>query len=148
ILAKLACDGARPVEQGDDPVGPFERRPIESPPCLDLRPRVDRGELQECCLYLRRRRGIRRAHIDDGVRLVRDDVRSETAAHLDDVDGDTAAEILERIDTEDLMRELLDGARTLLRLDAGVCGDTANDQLVPSASLARGLQRAAGKRGL
>ena len=59
-----------------------------------------------------------------------------------------AIEILQRVDAENLVRQLLNRARALLRLDAGVRGDAADAQLIVAAAFARGLHRAAGQRRL
>ena len=53
------------------------------------------------------------------------------------------AEILQRVDAQNLVRQLLHGARAFLRLDAGVRRDAADDDLVLAAALARRLHRAA-----
>ena len=65
-----------------------------------------------------------------------------------DVDADAARQILEPLDGRDLRRQLVNGARALARIEAGVRGDAVHGELELAAALARGLQRAARQRRL
>src|SRR6185503_11050437 len=90
LLPKLASYISSLTIKTRNLVTTFQRRPVEPAARLDGRPLVDGPESAERRLDLRRRRRRRHAHVDDGMRLVRDDVRPQPAAHLHDVDGDAA----------------------------------------------------------
>ena len=64
----------------------------------------------------------------DRARLVGDHVGSRAARDTADVDDDAARRILQRVDADDLLRQLVNRARALLRIDPGMRRDAADDR--------------------
>jgi hypothetical protein len=148
VLTERMRDFPRLLVQTLDLQGAFQGRPVDSAACLNRRPRVDRTQAAEDSVDLRRRLGRRDPHVDHGPRLIGDDVGPEPAGYLHDVDRDAANQVLKPVDAEDLMRELVNGTRALLRLDARMRGDTPHQELIAAAPLPRGFDGATRQRRL
>ena len=87
-------------------------------------------------------------HADVHVRLGfgRDDVWPRPTAHDPDVDRRPDVVVIQRVQRQHLLRQLVDRADALLRLDTGVRGAALDAHHVVTRALARGLQRAARQR--
>ena len=138
---------ARLVERGDLRRA-FERRAID--PAAQLEPgtsqgRHERPQLRGHSLRIGHRLD---AHVDRRVRFVGDHVRPAASRDASDVERDASLRILHRLDRDDLMRELVDGARALPRIQSGVSRDAVHAQLEFADALAARLRAAPGKRRL
>src|SRR5262249_47046116 len=134
FLAKLSRDLTGLIVKTRHMRGPFQRRALEPALGPNARPGIPRLQRLECALDLGRVAGGRHADVDEGARFVGNDVRAETARDDRHVDGDAAREILECVDRENLMRELVNGARALLRLDARARRAAFHNPFAPPAS--------------
>ena len=86
------------------------------------------------------------AHVHLRLSFGRDDVGPRPTAHDPDVDRRPDVVVIQRVQRQHLLRQLVDRADALLRLDTGVRGATLDAHHVVTRALARGLQRAARQR--
>src|SRR5919205_4427446 len=118
----------------------LERRPREAPLELEPRSPEEREQARERPLDLGHVRRMCDADVDPGLRVVGDDVLAHAAADDAHVDGDAVPRVVQAPQDEDLVRELLDSARTLVGMGAGVRGMSVDDEAIAGESLAGGLQ--------
>jgi hypothetical protein len=95
--------------------------------------------------------GIRQcwdSHIDGRPCLIGDDVAARATADHPNVQTDAALRILHILEGNDLLGELVNGARAFARVDSGVRRYAAHQYFELPTALSRGLDRAAGQRRL
>src|SRR5919204_1477951 len=151
-LVKVEAEGqavlARLLEEPRRAGRALERRPREA--ALELGPRAgeERDQPREHPLDLWHVPRVRDADVDPGLRVVGDDVLAQAAADDSDVDGDAVPRVVQASEDEDLVGELLDGARALVGVGARMRGMSVDDEAVAGEALPGGLQVPTRGRGL
>src|SRR5919199_2662278 len=140
VQAELLAVLSRLLEQAGRFGRALERRPREA--ALELEPRSpeEREQARERPLDLGHVRRMCDADVDPGLRVVGDDVLAHAAADDADVDGDAVPRVVQAPQDEDLVRELLDGARAFVGVRARVRRLAVDDEAVAGEPLAGGLE--------
>ena len=145
VAAQPAGDGARLLVETRHRRGSFQGRAVEPAGHLDAGARHGGGPVADELddpVHVRRRRHPR---IDDRVGLFGHDVGQGAAGDQPDVQRDVGREAAHPLQIDDLGGHLVDRARPLVGLDAGVGGHAADDETEFAAALAGRLHAAAGQ---